>query len=100
MKSTNRMNRWKGVPRMAAAGVVSAALLATAVSPALAAGPAAVVPAAPAAVAAPSYTQQVLASNDDNGIDPILGKYYRIVALADLGSGVLLASYDGVRPVR
>lgn len=42
-----------------------------------------------------SYAEQVLASNGDNAIDPVLGKYYRIVALADLGDGVLLASYDG-----
>ncbi|WP_262454154.1 exo-alpha-sialidase [Arthrobacter sp. A2-55] len=102
MKSTNTMNRWKGVPRMAAAGVLSAALLAAAVSPALAAVPATAGSATagsaatgPATVAAPSYTQQVLASNGDNAIDPVLGKYYRIVGLADLGNGVLLAAYDG-----
>ncbi|WP_423183830.1 exo-alpha-sialidase [Arthrobacter sp. NyZ413] len=42
-----------------------------------------------------SYAEKVLASNGDNAIDPVLGKYYRIVALADLGDGVVVASYDG-----
>ena len=42
-----------------------------------------------------NYAEQVLASNGYNAIDPVLGKYYRIVALADVGDGVLLASYDG-----
>lgn len=42
-----------------------------------------------------SYRQQVLAENGDNAIDPVLGKFYRIVALADLGNGVELAAYDG-----
>lgn len=42
-----------------------------------------------------SFTQQVLAANGDNAIDPVLGRYYRIVALADLGNGVELAAYDG-----
>lgn len=41
------------------------------------------------------FSSQVLASNGDNAIDPVLGKYYRIVGLASLGNGVVLASYDG-----
>ncbi|MET4147634.1 exo-alpha-sialidase [Arthrobacter sp. UYCo732] len=45
--------------------------------------------------AAGHFSSQVLASNGDNGIDPVLGKYYRIVGLASLGNGVVLASYDG-----
>lgn len=91
MKSTDKMRRWKGVPRIAAACTLSAGLLASMVSPALA-----TVPAAPdAAAPAPNYAEQVLASNGDNAIDPVLGRYYRIPALADLGNGVLLAAYDG-----
>ncbi|MCQ9162691.1 exo-alpha-sialidase [Arthrobacter sp. STN4] len=90
MKSTDKLRRWKGWPRTTAAGVLGAGLLATMVSPAMAA-----VPAAPVPVPTPNYAEQVLASNGDNAIDPVLGKYYRIVALADLGKGVLLAAYDG-----
>lgn len=94
MKSTEKLRRWKSGPRIAVAGALSAGLLATMVSPALGAVPAAV-PAAAVPAAAPSYAEQVLASNGDNAIDPVLGRYYRIPALADLGNGVLLAAYDG-----
>ncbi len=89
MKSTDTRRRWKHGTRAALAGVVGAGLLATLGLPALAAEPAA----EPAP--APSYAEQVLASNGDNGIDPVLGKYYRIPALANLGNGVVLAAYDG-----
>jgi sialidase-1 len=91
----------------AAVGILVAGLAATVGASPAAADPAAAnaVEAAPATAAlakaastadeAPSYQQQVLAANGDNAIDPVLGKYYRIVALADLGDGVLLAAYDG-----
>ncbi|WP_300681887.1 sialidase family protein [Nocardioides sp.] len=42
-----------------------------------------------------SYTSTLLASNGDNALDATLGKYYRIVALANVGNGVVLAAYDG-----
>ena len=45
--------------------------------------------------AAGHFSSQVLASNGDNAIDPVLGKFYRIVGLASLGNGVVLAAYDG-----
>ncbi|GHG42952.1 hypothetical protein GCM10012320_06630 [Sinomonas cellulolyticus] len=45
--------------------------------------------------AAGHFSSQVLASNGDNAIDPVLGKYYRIAGIASLGNGVVLASYDG-----
>lgn len=91
MKSTDKLSRWKSGPGLAAAGMLSAGLLATMASPALATVPAT----AQAPASAPSYSEQVLASNGDNAIDPVLGKYYRIPALADLGNGVVLAAYDG-----
>ena len=50
--------------------------------------------ASPAAVEG-SYAEQVLAKNGDNAIDPVLGANYRIPALAHLGNGIVLASYDG-----
>lgn len=59
------------------------------------AGPANAVPGAGSDDAPGHFSSQVLASNGDNGIDPVLGKYYRIVGLASLGNGVVLASYDG-----
>lgn len=59
-------------------------------------GPAAADPSRGHASDAPGhFSSQVLASNGDGAIDPVLGKYYRIVALANLGNGVLLAAYDG-----
>lgn len=88
--------RWRRARKAAAAGVATAALIASMAVPATASTsldpfPNPVAPTAPPG----SYTEQVLASNGDNGIDPVLGKYYRIVAMADVGNGVLLASYDG-----
>ncbi|WP_081736901.1 exo-alpha-sialidase [Arthrobacter sp. MA-N2] len=80
--------------RVAVSAAAAAVLMASTVMPAYAAlepFPNPNVPSNPPG----SYTEQVLASNGDNAIDPVLGKYYRIVALADLGDGVLLASYDG-----
>jgi hypothetical protein len=59
------------------------------------AGPASAVPGTGQGDAAGHFSSQVLASNGDNAIDPVLGKYYRIVALANLGGGQLLAAYDG-----
>jgi sialidase-1 len=85
MKSTDISRRWKKSGAGAVAAVLATGLLATTMTPAFA------VDAAPA----PSYSEQVLASNGDNAIDPVLGKYYRIPALADLGNGVVLAAYDG-----
>lgn len=41
------------------------------------------------------FSSRVLASNGDKAIDPVLGRHYRIVALASLGNGVVLAAYDG-----
>lgn len=59
-------------------------------------GPAAADPGSGQTSDAPGhFSSQVLASNGDGAIDPVLGKYYRIVALANLGNGVLLAAYDG-----
>jgi len=43
----------------------------------------------------PSYTEQVLARAGDGAIDPVLGRFYRIPALLDLGGGIILAAYDG-----
>ena len=88
MKSTETTQRWKNGTRIGLAGLVAAGLLATMGLPAVAAE---TDPTAPS----PSYAEQVLASNGDNAIDPVLGKFYRIPALADLGNGVVLASYDG-----
>ncbi|WP_125616845.1 sialidase family protein [Specibacter cremeus] len=79
---------WRRSLAAGAAGTLAAALVTTVVAPANAAP-------ANADPAAASYDQQVLAANGDNAIDPVLGKYYRIVALADLGNGVVLAAYDG-----
>ncbi len=92
-----RSPRWRRARSAAAAGVVAAALISSMAVPASAASaalnpfPNPVSPATPPG----NYTEQVLASNGDNAIDPVLGKYYRIVAMADLGNGVLLAAYDG-----
>lgn len=80
-KSTSR----RGARVVATAGVLAAGLLATMMAPAI----------ADEASNAPSYSEHVLAKNGDNAIDPVLGKNYRIPALADLGGGVVLASYDG-----
>lgn len=41
------------------------------------------------------FSAQVLASNGDSAIDPVLGRSYRIVGLASPGNGVVLAAYDG-----
>lgn len=92
VKSTDNLHPARGVTqagrRIAVAGILSIGLLASALAPAVAQET------TPAAVA-PSYTEQVLAKAGDNAIDPVLGRYYRIPALADLGNGVVLASYDG-----
>ena len=79
--------------RAALAGLSSAALAATAM--ALGSGPATAVPGTGQDDAAGHFSSQILAANGDNALDPVLGKYYRIVALANLGDGVLLAAYDG-----
>ena len=76
---------------VAVAGALAAGLLTTMMAPAFAGDQDAVAQAA----AAPSYVEQVLAKNGDAAIDPVLGANYRIPALADLGNGVVLASYDG-----
>lgn len=80
-------------PRAVLAGL-GAAVLAAGSLAALAA-PAQAVPGTGNDDAAGHFSSQVLASNGDNAIDPVLGKYYRIVGLASLGNGVVLASYDG-----
>lgn len=90
MKSTFNKRFRQLTPRASVAGLVAATLLASALAPATAAETP-----TPAAAASASYTEQVLAKSGDNGIDPELGRYYRIPALADLGNGVVLASYDG-----
>lgn len=89
MKSTDFPRRWQAPRTVAIAGALAAGLLAGMVAPAVAdvqAGPAA---------ASGSYGEQVLAMNGDNAIDPVLGANYRIPALAYLGDGIVLASYDG-----
>lgn len=80
-------------PRTALAGLGAVVLAAGT----LAAGavPAQAVPGTGNSDAPGHFSSQVLASNGDNAIDPVLGKYYRIVGLASLGDGVVLASYDG-----
>ncbi len=94
MKTTDTVRRWRRTRTVITAGAAAAGLLAALAVPANAAldpFPAPVTP-----TSAPgSYAEQVLASNGDNAIDPVLGKFYRIVGLADLGNGVLLAAYDG-----
>ncbi|MCY0904067.1 sialidase family protein [Arthrobacter sp. H14-L1] len=96
MRKPDRRNlRWRRAGKAAAAGMAAAALIASVAVPASAAlNP---FPANGTTPTSPpgSYTEQVLASNGDNAIDPVLGRYYRIVAMADLGNGVLLAAYDG-----
>ncbi|WP_104109957.1 exo-alpha-sialidase [Arthrobacter sp. N199823] len=87
MNSTDFQRRWKAPRAAAIAGMLTTGLLTSMLAPAIA-------QAAPASET-PSYEQQVLAKNGDNAIDPVLGKSYRIPALADMGNGVLLASYDG-----
>ncbi|MEV8145488.1 sialidase family protein [Specibacter sp. NPDC078709] len=87
MKSTNIQHRWKKPRTAAIAGALTAGLLASMVAPAVAEGV--------QAADSPSYGEQVLAKSGDNAIDPVLGRYYRIPALAHLGDGVVLASYDG-----
>lgn len=89
MKSTDPQRRWKKPRTAVAAGALAATMLAGMIAPAVAVGE--TVPPA----AAGSYTEQVLAKNGDNAIDPVLGANYRIPALAHLGDGVVLASYDG-----
>ncbi|MBP2412991.1 sialidase-1 [Arthrobacter stackebrandtii] len=86
MKSTDLQRRWKKRRTALAAGAIAAGMLATLAAPAIA-------DVQPSAAA--SYEEQVLAKNGDNAIDPVLGRYYRIPALAHLGDGVVLASYDG-----
>lgn len=83
----NKTTRRRGVRIVTTAGVLAAGLLATMMAPATAEEAA---PSAP-----PSYSEQVLAKNGDNAIDPVLGANYRIPALVNLGDGVVLASYDG-----
>jgi len=92
-----RPGMWRKARNVAAAGAAAAALIASIAVPASAADAALDPFPNPTPPTAPpgNYTEQVLASNGDNAIDPVLGKYYRIVALADLGNGVLLAAYDG-----
>jgi sialidase-1 len=85
--STHLRNRRTGRVALTA-GALTAGLLTALLAPAVAQEQA-------LSTSAPSYSEQVLASNGDNAIDPVLGKNYRIPALADLGNGVLLASYDG-----
>ncbi|GAB2742365.1 exo-alpha-sialidase [Sinomonas soli] len=80
-------------PRTALSGLGAAVLAAACL--AAVAPPAQAVPGAGNDDAAGHFSSQVLASNGDNAIDPVLGKYYRIVGLASLGNGVVLASYDG-----
>ncbi|MFB9163828.1 discoidin domain-containing protein [Arthrobacter psychrochitiniphilus] len=91
MKSINR------VPRLKRGKVVgTAVLLAGGLLAGMVAGPAFAQDPAPAPLAVTSsYTEQILAQNGDNKIDPSLGRYYRIPALVDLGNGIVLASYDG-----
>ncbi|ALV46586.1 hypothetical protein MB46_14870 [Arthrobacter alpinus] len=88
MKSTDTHRRWKKPRTAIAAGALAATLLTTMMAPATAE-----VEAAP--TVAGSYAEQVLAKNGDNAIDPVLGANYRIPALAHLGDGIVLASYDG-----
>ena len=88
MKSTDTQRRWKKPRTAIAAGALAATLLTTMIAPAMAEGQA-----APAVEG--SYAEQVLARNGDNAIDPVLGANYRIPALAHLGNGIVLASYDG-----
>jgi sialidase-1 len=83
-----KRGRWRGVLAGAGAAALAAGTLGVAASPA-AAGP------GRGDDAAGHYSSQVLAFDGDNGIDPVLGKTYRIPALAYLGDGVVLASYDG-----
>lgn len=80
-------------PRAAIAGLGAAALAAG--SLAAFGAPAQATPGTGNDGAPGHFSSQVLASNGDNAIDPVLGKYYRIVGLASLGDGVVLASYDG-----
>lgn len=88
MKSTDTHRRWKKPRTAIAAGALAATLLTTMMAPAMAEGEA-------APTVAGSYAEQVLAKNGDNAIDPVLGANYRIPALAHLGDGIVLASYDG-----
>ncbi|MDQ6741216.1 MAG: exo-alpha-sialidase [Actinomycetota bacterium] len=90
-----RTGRWRRAGKAAAAGIAAAAVLASVAVPANAAlDPFPINGTTPTSPPG-SYTEQVLASNGDNAIDPVLGRYYRIVGMADLGNGVLLAAYDG-----
>ncbi|MFQ4147866.1 discoidin domain-containing protein [Arthrobacter sp. LAPM80] len=90
MKFTDKARRTKGGFATVTAGVLAAGLLTSMMAPAFAQDQ------APAPLAAAgSYAEQVLAKSGDNAIDASLGRYYRIPALADLGGGVVLASYDG-----
>ncbi|MFC8304312.1 exo-alpha-sialidase [Specibacter sp. NPDC057265] len=89
MKSTHTQRPGRRAQTAIAAGALAATLLATMTAPAQAESGA--VPASEAG----NYAEQVLAKNGDNAIDPVLGANYRIPALAHLGDGVVLASYDG-----
>lgn len=87
MKSTDRAHRLRRRYATVTAGVLTAGLLTSMMSPAFAEDP--VSPAA-----AGSYAEQVLAKSGDKAIVPNQA-FYRIPALADLGGGVILAAYDG-----
>lgn len=90
MKFTERVRRHKRGRITVAAGVVAAGLAASMMAPAFAQE------ATPSAdVQTPFYTEQPLAEQGDNALDATLAPRYRIPALADLGDGVVLASYDG-----
>lgn len=90
MKFTERIRRHKRGHIVVTAGVLAAGLATSMMAPAFAQE------ATPAADAqAPLYTEQPLAERGDNALDATLAPSYRIPALADLGDGVVLASYDG-----
>ena len=86
MRSTDSLRRWKKPRTIAIAGALTAGMLTSMITPAFADAHSA---------PAPSYEQQVLAERGDAAIDPVLGANYRIPALAYLGDGIVLASYDG-----
>lgn len=91
MSYLNSVRRRKGGRTAVTAGVLAAGLLVSMMGPVFSLATAGQASAADAG----SYVEQVLARNGDNAIDPSLGRFYRIPALADFGGGVVLASYDG-----